>query len=110
MSPSPSMSTKSNLPEISLKPNELAAGTAKTGMLAGPIFLKNTVLPASLPIKASKSPSLSISVKVGLAPLNPNGLLIAAVKAGLVAVPRFLKKSVFALLLPNHGRYPCQQR
>ena len=53
------------------------------------------VLPSSLPMKASKSPSLSRSAKTGEAALSTlsrlNGLLEDVAKAGTVGEPVFWK-------------------
>ena len=72
-------------------------------LLAFPIFSKNRKLPPSLPIKASRSPSLLISTKVGFA-LNPTSGMPKPsedpAKLALLVLPLFLKKRVLPYLSP----------
>ena len=103
-SPSPSMSTKEGdaAPIRFPRPKGLVEAAAKTGALGLPRFRKKNVLPSSLPAKASRSPSASMSAKAGEAELPASGRSLGpGVKAGVLAVPVFRKWSVVPSASPT---------
>ena len=96
-SPSSSMSASAGeaLVPTSASPNGLVDGAAKAGAVAVPEFAKKIVLPSSLPMKASRSPSPSMSASSTRAerptPARPKGFVDGAPKAGASEVPVFSK-------------------
>ena len=102
-SPSPSMSAKVGLADAptSVRPKLLASLT-KAGAAALPLLRKNSVLPKNSPTKASRSPSPSMSAKVGRqAPTSLRPKLLASLtKLGARALP-LLRKNVLPSRLPT---------
>ena len=96
------MSTKSlaALKPTSLIPKGLVVEPPeKSGAVDVPVFSKKTVLPNLSPMKASRSPSPSMSTKseAALKPtsLIPKGLVVEPPeKSGAAEVPEFWKKTV----------------
>nr|WP_240592738.1 hypothetical protein [Macromonas bipunctata] len=106
-SPSPSMSTKTGLAyePTPVKPKALVLAAANAALLTVPVLRANQMSPVASPTKASRSPSPSTSTNATLARdstvTKPKGLVLAAAKAALLAVPVFRKNSVLPSLLPT---------
>ena len=116
-SPSPSTSAKAGLTEYGNgeSPNGFATGGANTGAVVVPVFAKKNVPPATSPTKASRSPSPSMSTKVGTlkspTSVSPNGSTIGAANAAMVGVPMFARKRVLPSAPPtNPSRSPSPSR
>ena len=92
-SPSPSRSAKlgAGLAPTLARPKGLSTMRANSGLIAVPVFSKYLVSPLNSPMKASRSPSPSRSMNVGLAKSptsnRPKGLSITPAKRGVIAVP-----------------------
>ena len=107
-SPSPSISTKSGAARVptSLIPKALVVEPPeKSGAAEVPVFRKKTVVPLIWPMKASRSPSASMSAKTGVerspTSASPKGLVVEPPeKSGAAEVPVFRKKTVLPTELP----------